>query len=244
MKTLRLVAVTVSLFAAGGCWQATAAPGKAPAKPSLMSPGLGKPAAAAKWTTVEREEAARFEQLSLAARLASVGRIQKNALAMVTAADLFARVPTKPAVDGSADDMPATAEARALLKEAIALAPDEPAVVEAARLVEEQLRVGERAPVRFRLPIWVRDVVKGKSVWTKGITMAGGRSAKVSITVDASEPVTMAVLDSGNRVIWRDDSVGANSYAYHMWVPARNERFTVWVGNYGSAAVKFSLTAY
>jgi len=237
-----IVAATATCLLGNG-WTSDSAVKKPAPKPVTQVTPKTIPAPKAV-TPAEKEEASRFEAMNLAARLARYGRATKNPVLMVAAADIYARIPTRAAGEQAVEEMPGAKEAQKLLDEALKLAPEDPAVLEPARLVEDRLNSPTRAPVGWRLPVFARSSVVAKGRWSTQVLFAGKKTAKVSVLMDADNPVTVAVYDSSNRVVWHKEDAAEDGYAYAQFVPQRNERFTIWIVNHGQTPAKFSMTAY
>ena len=240
-RNLIVAAAAVCLLVSG--WTSASAAKKPAARPVIKVTPKTVPAPKL-LTVAEKEEAARFEAMNLAARLARYGRATKNPVSMVAAADIYARIPTREPNDASVEMMPGAREAQKLLDDAIKLAPEDPAVLEPARLVEERLNSPTRAPVGWRLPVFARSSVVAKGRWSTQVLFAGKKTAKVSVLMDADNQVTVAVYDSSNRVVWHKEDAAEDGYAYAQFVPQRNEQFTIWIVNHGQTPAKFSMTAY
>jgi hypothetical protein len=193
-----------------------------------------------------------ISDLALANSLAAYGRKNKSAAALVSAARILASTrtaeleakkeskPNEKAGKGK-DERPESAAAdnspKALLAEAVKLAPDDESIAAQAKQVEALLAESPRGA--FPYPKEGQGVVAGYTTDYYVVDYRGGELATVSVSGDGYTDLDLYVYDENDNLITYDESYSDQCFC--SWAPIWTGPFTIYVKNNGASYNRYTI---
>lgn len=204
---------------------------------------VGGPAPASAAEVAATRATAPLGSMALSAGVAEWGRTNKDPLALIVAAEIRAKVATKP-VERAPEQSGEAGEAAAplqettvggLLAEAVALSGKDATIAALADDVKASATKGLVAGSGVS-----RATVKAAGTdWYRKLRFEGSRYAETYVELSAAGSLHVSVYDDAGNLVCRDPN--PSSVAYCGWTPSATATFDVKVENRGKAAVPYRM---